>query len=168
MSLRRSISLHRSAAVVGGAVLLAALTVPGSAATPALRPEAAPPGAAAPAVAPSITRPNVTLASTASLVTAGSAFHLDVGYTCTARTSTTFNVEGHQNVGDGFVANGYGFSRVPPTCDGRRHTTRVTVVPMGERGFTTGPALVIADVSSCTPDGKTCLSVSMERSLTVR
>ena len=174
MSLRRFVSLHRSTAAVGGAVLLAALTVSGTAAAPSLHPDAAPAAraaapAASPAIAlPSITKPRVTLASTASLVVAGSAFHVDIGYTCTARTSTTVNLEGHQNVGNGFVANGYGFSRVAPTCDGKGHTMRVTVVPTGERGFTTGPAFVIADVSSCTADGKTCSGVSIERSLTVR
>ena len=181
MSLRRFVSLHRSTAAVGGAVLLAALTVSGTAAAPTLHPHAAtaaraaaPAGrtavpAASPAIAlPSITKPRVTLVSTASLVVAGSAFHVDIGYTCTARTSTTVNLEGHQNVGNGFVANGYGFSRVAPTCDGKGHTMRVTVVPTGERGFTTGPVFVIADVSSCTADGKTCSGVSIERSLTVR
>jgi hypothetical protein len=170
MSLRRFMSVHRSAAAVGGAVLLAALTVSGSGAAPALQAEAAPAAEVAqPAVAlPSITKPDVTMASTASLVTAGSAFHLDIGYTCTAQSSTTVNLEAHQNVGEGFVAGGYGFSRVPPTCDGRKHTTRLTVVPMGERGFSRGRALVIADVSSCTPDGRTCLGVSLERSLTIR
>ena len=164
-------SVHRSAAALGGAVLLAALAIPGSAAAPGAAPVAAPgiAGAAAPAAAvPSLSRPRVTIASTASLVTAGSVFRVDVGYTCTAKSSTSINLEGHQNLGDGFVANGYGFSRVVPTCDGKRHTMRVTVVPMGERGFTAGPAFVIADVSSCTTDGRTCLAVSVERSLSVR
>ncbi|SES39030.1 hypothetical protein SAMN05216199_3237 [Pedococcus cremeus] len=169
MSLRRSISAHRSAAGVGGAVLLAALTVSGSAAAPALHADAAKTAvAAAPAALPSITKPRVTIASTASLVSAGSVFHLDIGYTCTAKSSTSINLEGHQNLNDGFVANGYGFSRVAPVCDGKTHAMRVTVVPMGERGFTTGPAFVIADVSSCTADGKTCLGGSLERTLTVR
>ena len=170
MSLRRSVSAHRSAAAVGGAVLLAALTVSGSAAVPALHADAAKTAvvAAAPAALPSITKPRVTIASTASLVSAGSVFHVDIGYTCTAKSSTSINLEGHQSLNDGFVANGYGFSRVAPVCDGKKHAMRVTVVPMGEHGFTTGPAFVIADVSSCTTDGKTCLGGSVERSLTVR
>ena len=169
MSLRRSVSAHRSAAAVGGAVLLAALTVSGSAAAPALHADAAKTAvAAAPAALPSITKPRVTIASTASLVSAGSVFHVDIGYTCTAKSSTSINLEGHQSLNDGFVANGYGFSRVAPVCDGKKHSVRITVVPSGERGFMRGPAYAITDFFSCPPKSQACEPTTLERTIAVR
>ena len=158
-------SVHR-AAVVGGAVLLAALTVSGSSAAP-VESLVLPPAAVS-AAAPALAAPVVSIASTATLVPAGSAFHVDIGYTCSLQSQTNIYLEAHQDVGHGFVANGYGSGRGAPTCDGRSHTMRVTVVPNGERGFTSRPAFVLADVTSCTADGRTCSGASAERSLTIR
>ena len=58
-------SLNRSAAVVGGAALLAALTVSGSSAAPVEHP------VSAPVAAPALAVPQVTIAATGTLVPAG-------------------------------------------------------------------------------------------------
>jgi hypothetical protein len=77
-------------------------------------------------------------------------------------------VEAHQNVGGGFVANGFGYSRQPVACDGRKHTVRLTVSPTGDRGFRRGLAYVLADLAACPANAQVCNPISAERTLSVR
>jgi hypothetical protein len=154
-----AMSVHRLAAVLGGAAVLAALSVPGSAAAPAV--EAA---RVAPAAAPVAT----TIGPVGTLVSAGSVVRIDVTFSCPTKSTGSVTVEGHQNVGGGFVANGFGYSRQGLTCDGKKHTLRLTVSPTGERGFRRGPAYVLADLAACPANAEVCNPVSAERTVSVR
>lgn len=153
-------SRRRSAAVLGGAVLLAALAVPGSVAAPTPEAVTAVPTAAAPAA---------SIGPVGTWIAVGSVFRIDLTYTCPKAWTGSANLEAHQNVGGGFVANGFGYSRTPLTCDGRKHTARLTVSPTGERGLRRGAAYVIADVTACpAANATTCNPVSVERTVMVR
>ena len=160
MPVRRFMSLHRSAAAVGGAVLLAALTVSGTAAAPGLHAATAP-VAAAPAVAPGVP-------STGRYIESGAAFQLDVSYTCPTKSTGQLSTEVHQNLGDGFVANGFGYARQSLTCNGKKHTVRYTVVPNGEHGFVRGSVYAITDFFSCPPKSQACEPTTLERTIAVR
>lgn len=161
MPLRRFISLHRSAAAAGGAVLLAALTVSGSVAAPALHPATAP-GAAPPVAAV----PGVP--ATGRYIEAGAVFQLDLSYTCPSKWTGQLSTEAHQNLGDGFVANGFGYARKGLNCNGKKHTVRITVVPGGEHGFVRGSAYTITDFFSCAPKSEACEPTTLERTIAVR
>jgi hypothetical protein len=152
-------SVHRRAAVLAGAAVLAALTIPGSAAAPV--------GGAVAAV-PAAATGTVSIGGAGSYISAGSVFQIDLAFSCATKEVGSVSVEVHQNVGNGFVANGFGYSRRPLTCDGKGHTVTVTVSPMGERGFRRGAAYVLADLSACVPNAETCTSVSAERTVKVR
>jgi hypothetical protein len=152
-------ALHRSAGVLAGAVVLAALVMPGSAAAPTVQAVAAVPTAAAPAA---------SIGPVASWNAVGAVFRIALTYTCPKGSTGSANLEAHQNVGGGFVANGFGYSRTPLTCDGRKHTVMLTVSPTGERGMTRGAAYVIADVTACTARATACSPTSVERTVTVR
>lgn len=163
MSVRCLMSLHRSAAAVGGALLLAGLTVSGTAAGPAQHPGAAPAAAAA---SPSVAAPGV--AATGRYIDAGAVFQIDVSYACPSKSTGSLSVEAHQNLGDGFVANGWGYARANPTCNGKKHTVRIPVVPTGERGFTRGAAYTITEFISCPPKTQVCDPVPTERTIAIR
>jgi hypothetical protein len=152
-------SAHRVAAAFGGAALVAALTIPGS--------RAAPTGEAVSAV-PAAATATVSIGAVGTYISAGSVFQIDLAFSCATKEVGSVSVEVHQNVGHGFVANGFGYSRRPLTCDGKEHTVTVTVSPMGERGFRRGAAYVLADLSACVPNAQTCTSLSGERTVTVR
>jgi hypothetical protein len=152
-------SAHRVAAAFGGAALVAALTIPGSQAAPA---------AESVSTVPTAATTTVGIAAVASYISSGSAFRIDVTISCATNNQGSVSLQAHQNVGNGFVANGWGYSRGPLTCDGKEHTVTLTVAPMGERGFRRGPAYVLADVSACVPNSETCNPVSAERTVTVR
>jgi hypothetical protein len=140
-------SVHRRAALFGGAVVLAATLVPATIASAAT---------------------GVGIASTASLVSAGSVFKVNVTYTCNPGTTGGVSVEAHQNAGGGFVANGYGYARGKLTCDNKSHVVRVTVTPSGERGFRKGDAYLMADVSSCNEQTGSCDLASDERTIKIQ
>jgi len=152
-------SVHRSAAALGGAVLLAALAIPGSAASPA---------AEVAAVVPAAATVTTSVGSVGSYISAGSVFQIDLTFSCPAKSMGSVSVEAHQNLGHGFVANGFGYSRRQLTCDGKKHTLKLTVSPTGERGFRRGLAYVLADVTACSPNVEICNPVSAERTVTVR
>lgn len=170
-------SVRRSASVLAGAVLLAALAIPGSSASPVAAPTKAPvparaaavvPAAGAPAALPSAARPTMAIGAVGAYIASGAVFRIDVTYSCAAKSNGSVTAEAHQNLGDGFAANGFGYTRRPLTCDGKKHTVRLTMSPTGERGFTTGPAYVLADLAACPTNAEVCDPVSMERTLTVR
>jgi hypothetical protein len=142
---------------VGGAVLLAALTVSGSAAVPAARPAAPVPQAAAPGVP-----------ATGRYIDSGAVFQIDVSYTCPSKSTGQLSLDVHQNLGDGFVANGFGYARRSLTCNSKKHSVRITVVPSGERGFMRGPAYAITDFFSCPPKSQACEPTTLERTIAVR
>jgi hypothetical protein len=152
-------SVHRVAAALGGAALVAALTIPGSRAAPAGEAASAAPAAATSAL---------SIGAVGSYISAGSLFRIDLAFSCATKEVGSVSLEAHQNVGHGFVANGFGYSRRPLTCDGKQHTVTITVSPMGERGFRRGPAYVLADLSACVPNAQTCTSLSAERTVAVR
>ncbi len=150
-------SVHRLAAVLGGSAVLAALTISGSAAAPV-------PGAVGAAPA-SVT---TAIGPFGTYIAAGSVFRIDMTYSCPTKSNGSVTVEAHQNVGGGFVANGFGYSRQALTCNGKKHTVRLTVSPTGERGFRPGPAYVLADLAACPANAEVCNPVSAERTLSVR
>jgi hypothetical protein len=140
-------SVHRRAALFGGAVVLAATLVPATIASAAT---------------------GVSVAPTATLVSAGSVFRVDVTYKCTPGTAGGVSIEAHQNVGGGFVANGWGYARSKLTCDNKNRVVRLTVAPAGERGFKKGNVFVIADVSSCNNETGNCELASVERTIKIQ
>ena len=140
-------SVHRRAALFGGAVVLAATLVPATIASAAT---------------------GVSVASTASLVSAGSVFRVNVTSKCSPGTAGGVSIEAHQNVGGGFVANGWGYARGKLTCDNKNRVVRLTVTPAGERGFKKGNVFVIADVSSCNNETGNCELASVERTIKIQ
>lgn len=145
--------------------MLAALTIPGSAAAPAPEALAAVPAAA---VVPAAASTTTTIGPFGTYISAGSAFRIDVTYSCPTKSTGSVTVEAHQNVGGGFVANGFGYSRQALSCNGKKHILRLTVSPTGERGFRPGPAYVLADLAACPTNAEVCNPVSAERTLNVR
>ena len=99
-------SAHRVAAAFGGAALVAALTIPGSTAAPAGEAVSAVPAAAA---------ATLGIGAVGSYISAGAVFQIDLAFSCATKEVGSVSVEVHQNVGHGFVANGFGYSRRPLT-----------------------------------------------------
>lgn len=159
-------SIRRFAAALGGAALLAALVTPGSAASQGADVAAQPGAAPVAAAVPAATAPEV--AAVGTYIASGSVFRLDVSYVCPTKNTGSVSIEAHQNVGGGFVANGYGYSRTSITCNGTKQTVRITVAPQSERGFRRGPAYVIADLGTCAPNSEVCGPLSAERTVAIR
>lgn len=123
-------------------------------------------GANAAPVAAVVPRPTVRLAATAQVVVGGAGVRIATTYSCPAGHQGNVSVQLTEVVTGRHIAQGFGGSRLPLTCDGKLHALPVTVTAGGGAyAFEAGDALAQADIAACPPKEDTCLFAIGDRTV---